>query len=321
MTFLSDPEWVNSLAQATLALAAVGAVIGGLMQYSLARKSNQELQDQTLKDQQELITSGESKWMSELFRTFYLDPGINATRLLIEHQWWERVDPIVQQFLSRPAEEISLDGQQAEDESGLTNLLNFLEYVLYLRGKSRLPDGDVDKVFGYWLRRWFDADRYAAMRVYLAACDYELLTNELQVRVTAEGTPAELSYLAVYGTLRPGETNAGLLQDCEYLGRGFVHGALYQDSYYPVLARAESGVVEVDVFRVGGAKFIELDVFEEIDPQSSNNEYRREFVPVFNFSNSATDPVRGAWVYSFTRPTAGLTRLLSTSWTGTDRQR
>lgn len=310
-------ETINAYAQVALGAAALVGAVGGLLQYRSSRAADLRQRERELESAESAIRIEATQWMSELYRLFYLDSEMTGTRLLIENMWATRIDPIVQKFLWDPVADVSLDGLEAEDENRLTNLLNFLEYLLYLRGRGRIPVEDIDKLFGYWLRNWLRAPRYASFRVYLAVCDYELLAAEVGTVIDSDGQPTELSLVAVYGTLKKGECNNHYLRGSEYVGTGRVRGQLYQVSFYPALAASDDHHSSVEVYRVDGPTLAALDGLEELRPGDPNSEYVRWFVPVYDFEPvDGSREVSGAWVYLYNRPTDSLVPVEGEDWTG-----
>ena len=70
--------------------------------------------------------------------------------------------------------------------------------------------------------------------------------------------------VAAYGTLRRGDRNHHLLEDCPFLGTGFVDGAVYDvpatpyRAYpYPALVTGEQGRVRVELYRLADPALIE----------------------------------------------------------------
>jgi gamma-glutamylcyclotransferase (GGCT)/AIG2-like uncharacterized protein YtfP len=88
--------------------------------------------------------------------------------------------------------------------------------------------------------------------------------------------PDDVALLAVYGSLRPGETHHELVADLEVVGTGVVHGVVTELDGYPVLRCEERGPA-VPVVLLGSerleARWPDLDAFE-------GPAYRRELVVV-----------------------------------------
>lgn len=84
----------------------------------------------------------------------------------------------------------------------------------------------------------------------------------------------ERRVVAVYGTLRRGERNHGLLDGAEFLGTGYVSGTLHRiggsDAWpypYPGMTSEPAGRVFVELYRLTGQQMLErLDALERYDP-------------------------------------------------------
>ncbi|CAM8623566.1 MULTISPECIES: gamma-glutamylcyclotransferase family protein [Sphingobium] len=115
------------------------------------------------------------------------------------------------------------------------------------------------------------------------------------------------AFLFVYGTLRAafdGEMARWLRQVARLVGPATVGGALYRVADYPGLVAGPTGRVRGDLFALSDAAaiLVVLDDYEECAPHHPQpHEYRREAMTV----QAADGPVE-AWVYLYTRDTAGL---------------
>ncbi|HET7473499.1 MAG TPA: aminotransferase class I/II-fold pyridoxal phosphate-dependent enzyme [Candidatus Limnocylindrales bacterium] len=132
--------------------------------------------------------------------------------------------------------------------------------------------------------------------------------------------------LAVYGTLRRGETNAGLLAGARYLGTGWVDGRLHampsndaRPYGFPCLVPDPDGNpasrVLVELYGLAPGDLAKTDALEAFDPA---DEARSEYV---RRATSVRDgPVDRAWVYVYNGPADAIgERIPNGDWVA-DRQ-
>ncbi len=130
---------------------------------------------------------------------------------------------------------------------------------------------------------------------------------------------ADRPVVAVYGTLRRGERNHGLMAGSTFLATATIAGALHdmpasdeRDYGYPALVDDPAGRVVVELYRLpDGATLGRLDELEAYDPaDQARSEYIRRPVDLRGA------PVARAWVYVYAGDPATMgQRILGGDWT------
>jgi gamma-glutamylcyclotransferase (GGCT)/AIG2-like uncharacterized protein YtfP len=125
--------------------------------------------------------------------------------------------------------------------------------------------------------------------------------------------------LAVYGTLRRGEPNDGILAGARFLGFGSIAGRLHEMARtaerayaYPSLILEASGRVVVELYDVSDERMLAAtDALEAFDPTNeAGSEYVRRAVAVLD------GPVDVAWTYVYNGPLAAMGELITDGdWT------
>ncbi|MBW7472652.1 gamma-glutamylcyclotransferase family protein [Marinobacter sp. M216] len=113
--------------------------------------------------------------------------------------------------------------------------------------------------------------------------------------------------VAVYGTLKRGCSNSGLLREATFLGEDALTGlTLYDLGPYPgAVIRPSDGVV-VEVYAINDRILADLDVLEDYFPAAPEESlYLRKRMATHHGS---------AWVYIYNRPVASHRRITSGVW-------
>jgi gamma-glutamylcyclotransferase (GGCT)/AIG2-like uncharacterized protein YtfP len=245
---------------------------------------------------------------------FYTDAQLGEARTTLENRYEEAIEPIIQRYLLDNGEGylIKLPPELEHADRGLTNYLNFLEYLLFLESSNQIDPAQLSGLFDYWLNRLLRHPRYAALLVYLPLWDYELLADRYGITVGVAQKAG--NSVAVYGSLREGANDHFRLGvdtgRCRLLGRSSVAGLLYEvspdeadpnytgGSYPCFVARDEPSYVTVEVYEVlDGLLWLELDTFEQFNARRQHNEYSRRMLAMQHADDSIDIPA--AWVYVY----------------------
>lgn len=113
--------------------------------------------------------------------------------------------------------------------------------------------------------------------------------------------------VAVYGTLKRGGSNSGLLKCARYIGEDWLTDlTLYDLGPYPGALIEPSAGVKVEVFEVNDQGLEQLDRLEDFFPDAPGESlYLRQQMTTRHGS---------AWVYIYNRPVASHRRLVSGNW-------
>ncbi len=124
------------------------------------------------------------------------------------------------------------------------------------------------------------------------------------------------NYLFVYGTLLKGfdsYMSKFLDKNSDFIGEGFIHGKLFEISWYPgaVLSKESSERVYGHIFKIYeyDKTFKILDDYEGVGDTTAQypNEYRRELIDAYLIDGTM---IR-TWVYVYNNPTEHLRLIVS----------
>lgn len=254
----------------------------------------------------EKIQVEKAKWLSDLFRQFFIDPTYKGIRQKLDFDDLDQVRFLIAKELAWHYAKVPVSF--ATDERNLldafTDYLNFFEFVGLLQLNKRLTDDDINRVFDYYIKRLVEVDADNQIRVYLKAFNFQHFTQLLN-RVS--------SYLFVYGTLKSGYARHSLIYNggFELVGTVRVPGILYSipnEKYPGAILGGSSCTVEGELYRIPSDK---CDVLEAIDLEEGVQEglFARRLVAI-----NLGEQKYISWGYSYLKPVESENEIVSGVW-------
>jgi gamma-glutamylcyclotransferase (GGCT)/AIG2-like uncharacterized protein YtfP len=277
-----SPDWIGAIANAVLALGAVGTGIWATWTYHQAKQADA------------------ARWQKQIFDDLFLSGKFEEIREALELDFDRRLGRAIE--LCMQDCDRHLPPKDRKLLFHLDNFLNLIEYVLYLeQDRHQIGESDREALLGYWLNVLKDSRR-SSLRYYAAHYGYE--------RIAAlTGTSGD-TFLVLYGSLRWGQpafVDLGLDKALEFLRPCQFDGQLYHLGAYPG-AMPGKGKVTGEVYRVRDPSILSLlDEYEEFDDANPNDSlFIRRCIHV--------DGVGDAWVYLYNRTEATGPRIPSGDW-------
>lgn len=235
-----------------------------------------------------------AKWLHELFRDFYLTDEFLRIREEIEYKCDQVLAPLVEKRITD--RHVPLTEEEIDLLSSLDNLLNYLEFLLYLESKKQLPAQDRKALFSYWFSV-LSASNNSSIRRYIQRFEFRRLADLLQANSAREPFPQNfIEYLALYGTLRLDSKSFKELELdklLSYAGTCTIPGDLYDFDTFPGLVPG-LGQANGDLFRFTDLSVLQtIDTYEEYDPQQSESSlFIRRCIRL-------ASPPKDVWVYLY----------------------
>lgn len=117
--------------------------------------------------------------------------------------------------------------------------------------------------------------------------------------------------IAVYGTLRYGESANGLMKGCRYLGKDHVRGKLYSLGSFPALKRSdeEADKVVVDLYKLPNQLVLQgLDRYEGYYPAEPDQSLYKRVLSLTEEGNAEV------WVYEYVFEPPENSRIKNGDW-------
>jgi gamma-glutamylcyclotransferase (GGCT)/AIG2-like uncharacterized protein YtfP len=241
-----------------------------------------------------------ARWLQGIFNDFYTNPNLIAGRELIEYDYCERLETLLN--LRVTARYVPLSQTEREDLRQLDLVLNHLEQLIYLEEEKHIAREDREVFFQYWFDLLGQPDK-ASLRRYLVKCGYEKCSRLLDIDPT--------EYVAFYGTLMNEFDSLDELHAREQLrlaGPCTIEGRLFDMGEWPSLTLGD-GTVKGELFEVLDREvFRKLDPFERYDPtQRDQSGYLRRCVRL-------VEPAVDAWLYVANEAVTSQQLIQSGSW-------
>ena len=154
-------QWGSYLAGA----GTIGLVVGG---WYAARDAVRQYAEKTRDEQ--------TRWVAELFKTFFEDDLYRSTRQKVDY---DDLDDIVVLLEKNKLPNASFSPDERNTFDAFTDFLNFFEMFAFLTFERRISEKDVDQMFNYYLRRFWEIKASSAVMEYLKKDGFDNLLKLL----------------------------------------------------------------------------------------------------------------------------------------------
>ena len=165
--------------------------------------------------------SERAEWLHSVIRDVYFSERFDSIQQDLEHHYERGIDTLLERRINDRHVELSDD--EVELLNSLDNLLNYIEHILGLEARKLITTTERKSIFSYWPNVVGEADRFSALRVYVALCDYTLICKELELSTD--------EYLTLYGSALPElapPSQPDVLSKLEHVGEAHIYGRLYE---------------------------------------------------------------------------------------------